>query len=161
MRSTLFCTAISLAVSAFLSSSALGQVKCHPEVLLVGGTSPNSAELYDPATQAFASTSQSPSVAGTATLIPNGKVLITGDSEPQLYNPISKRFISTGAATDSGHPLAIRLQNGNVFLPAGSNSPAEVYNWRQNTFGNVQGTSTLSGQIASGAVACTPKTPPK
>lgn len=75
------------------------------KVLVVGGFKADgvfltSAELYDPATQAFTETGHTaaPHTSHTATLLPNGKVLVAGGSygQPQqtaeLYDPATGRF---------------------------------------------------------------------
>jgi len=99
------------------------------KVLIAGGArSLGRAELYDPSTGTFAATGDMTSVwADTATLLPNGRVLITRTdqvvpfrSSADLYDP------STGAFTSAGHtiahhtrPIATLLMNGKVLIAGG------------------------------------------
>ena len=105
-------------------------------ILIVGGIgTPTSAEIYDPATGAFSLTGSLNVVhtAHTATLLPDGRVLIAGgqdDVGPQthaiaeLYDPVTGTFALTGSLnTDrSGHAqpcslMAVFLYQGELSLP--------------------------------------------
>jgi hypothetical protein len=106
------------------------------KVLIAGGsqqwsTTPTfrSAELYDPVTRTFTYTG-SLNVARyvhTATLLPNGKVLIAGGDQygyqpPQteLYDPATGTFTLTGSlSTGRAFPVATLLGNGQVMVAAG------------------------------------------
>ena len=67
-------------------------------VLIVGGTENNlaAAELYDPSTGTFTPTSGTTTAVGIATLLKNGKVLITGNTA-ELYDPVTDSFSPTGS----------------------------------------------------------------
>ena len=90
------------------------------EVLLVGGNAvaednPRlSAELYNPSIGAFSSLGSTQlSDATQIALLNDGKALVVGSSGAELYDPSSRRFISTGAMTIP------RSKFGGALLPDG------------------------------------------
>ena len=111
------------------------------KVLVVGGSDPNvgnnpttmaSAELYDPASGTWTATGSlnSGRFSHTATLLPNGKVLIAGGTTPsayvasaELYDPASGIWTVTGnlAVPRISHTATL-LPNGKVLVAAGFNS---------------------------------------
>lgn len=116
------------------------------KVLVAGGEElnlpfpqPTTAELYDPITGRFTSVSSyaSPNghlvdlIAG-ATLLPNGRVLIAGNTEGiiALYDPVSSSFVPQKGGPARG--AAVLLNDGRVLVAGGdddlgSDSIADVY----------------------------------
>ena len=131
-------------------------------VLIAGGHRFNhrfsalaSAEIYDPATGMFAPTGDMSTVRQehTATLLPDGRVLITGgyDDEPdnptaqataELFDPGTGTFAPTGSMTsERGNHTATMLRSGKVLIagghsgyPGASIASAELYDPASETF---------------------------
>ena len=127
----------------------------------VGSRILDSTELYDPVTNTFApaastATMPLPHWNHTATLLPNGKVLIAGGellvevvgggldfflpvplNATELYDPASNTFTAgpdMNAAYD--HATATLLPNGKVLITSSSvlGTSTELYDWVTNTF---------------------------
>ncbi len=129
-------------------------------VLVCGGTTNArlggtlaSAELYDPEAENFAPTGKMTAArqGHTATLLPNGQVLIVGGSQgvgfrtelasAELYDPVSSAFHSTGSMRTprEGHTATL-LRDGRVLIAGGSpngrtsTDSAEIYDPKSGRF---------------------------
>ncbi len=136
------------------------------KVLVVGGvngpgdqTASATAELYDPASGTWTATGSLATAryVHTATLLPNGKVLVAAGyndssgylASAELYDPASGTWKKTGSlATARFFPTATLLPNGKVLVTGGYNdsSPAlasaELYD-------PASGTWTATGSLAT------------
>ena len=143
------------------------------QVLVTGGSVNNqtntylaSAELYNPATGTFTATGSMSTMrsAATATLLPDGTVLIAGgNSNPstvlasaEIYNPATGTFSLVSPMTTARTVFtATLLQNGQVLLAGGSNgssyqASAELYNPTTSAFSPTGSMSIqLSGPTAT------------
>ena len=95
------------------------------KVLIAGGGT-LTAEIYDPSTDTFAPTGnmtrwhlqgglQGWRIGQTATLLPDGRVLITGAGSAELYDPMTETFRTIGPMTTRGASATL-LNTGKVLL---------------------------------------------
>src|SRR5689334_5918789 len=120
------------------------------KVLITGGNQHNqhafpdvvlaSAELYDPATGTFAPTGDMtmPRAGHSATLLADGRVLITGGrpgvASAELYDPSTGTFTATGDMINpSRSQTSTLLGNGKVLI-AGGDFSAELYDPASGSF---------------------------
>ena len=101
-------------------------------VLIVGGDKAGTAELYDPATGKFMPTGNGTTGHGgktdvfygrsTATLLPDGRVLVVSGRKAELYDPATASFTATGnmVTVQSGFTATL-LTNGKVLITGGTN----------------------------------------
>ena len=150
------------------------------EVLIAGGfeseydcsdlglpAAETSAELFDPATGSFKATGSMTMGRGghTATLLPNGKVLIigggteggftlpsygTGSATAELYDPAAGVFTSTGsmAAGRFGHTATL-LKNGKVLVVGGTDSSSSTPSSTAEIYDPTTGHFSLTGSMAT------------
>ncbi len=135
------------------------------KVLIAGGgfgsnASPNSAELYDPSTGTFAAIEDMAAAHSFATLLTNGKVLMSGGApsstaNAELYDPAAGTFTAAGDyATPAGLMTATLLADGWVLITGcnpncGSDTYADIaqlYDPATDTFSSTGSTGAAYGR---------------
>jgi hypothetical protein len=141
------------ATGGMILGGGLSVLLANGKVLIVGGPY---AELYDPATGAFAVTGAyalgPQGWVGTATLLADGRVLITGCTAfckagwTELYDPVTGTFSLTGPMNGWANVnTATLLMNGKVLIVGNSENDgfpaeAEVYDPATGTFARIGNT---------------------
>ena len=126
------------------------------------GTSDNGAGLYDSVTGVFSVTGNMTANRGghTATLLANGKVLVTGgaDQDPtgtalasaELYDPSTSTFTQTGSmAVGRFLHTATLLQNGKVLIAGGALTSTSAPVATAELYDPVTGSFTMTGAMAT------------
>ena len=144
--------------AAFYSHTAtllcdLSHLPCANDKVLIAGGPTSSAELFDPATSEFTpiANTLAQRLAATATLLPNGEVLLAGGadittgtatalSSAELFDPSTLTFANTGTMVSARQNYtATLLSNGKVLLVGGSDgsnalASAELFDPSNNSF---------------------------
>ena len=123
-------------------------------VLVIGGTDSDyfafsgyfrSAEIYDPATQSWspAPSMNYPRLNATSTLLPDGRVLVVGDSgvnegTAEIFDPRSDEWLPIpGSRVGRAEHIAVGLRNGAVLVAGGiGETSAQLFEWRRNAWTN-------------------------
>jgi uncharacterized delta-60 repeat protein len=144
------------------------------KVLIAGGGLPfssasNTASLFNPATNTFSATTGNLVGSGiyshTATLLPTGKVLITGGraggccptTAAQLYDPATNTFAATGSlnAARQEHTATL-LADGSVLVAGGyDNTTTKVSSIEVFRYAAAASASTATGSMAVARVSHT------
>jgi N-acetylneuraminic acid mutarotase len=139
-------------------------------VLVAGGASGgtistetlSSAEIYDPATGTWTTTGSMTSarIYHTATLLPNGTVLVAGGSgssaSAEIYNPASGTWTTTGSMTTaiSGHTATL-LSNGTVLVAGGLLCCGDNVSAGAEIYDPAAGSWTFTGSLSTGRASPT------
>jgi hypothetical protein len=123
-----------------------------------GGAASKAADLFDPASGLFSATGSTHDArhGTTATLLPNGKVLIAGGimsnvqtrlATAELYDPVTGTFAYTGSMHEArDYQVAALLKTGKVLVAGGGNGSGVSINSSE-LYDPASGTFTLSGTM--------------
>jgi hypothetical protein len=116
-------------------------------VLIAGGWSSKTglftdatttAEIYDPKTQNFTQVASMnlPRASHKATLLNDNRVLITGDSTAEIYDPVLNqwRLVRSRMSYSRAEHTATKLQDGCVLIAGGFNNTAEIFDPQTESF---------------------------
>jgi hypothetical protein len=130
-------------------------------LVMGGGTSPSSAEIFDPATNMFSSAGigamTQPRGSSATAPLPDGRVLIVGGGAPasaEVFNPATKTFSAVGPMTmERNSPAAAPLPDGRVLVVGGNNgvtytNSAEIFDPKTNTFSSAGVGTMTDGRLA-------------
>ena len=143
-------------------------------VLVAGGLAPDPShggtmpaprgEIYDPANASWTETDflNDPRAEHTATLLPDGKVLVAGGSDfnylatAELFDPATMRWTRTGTLSESrrGHQ-AVLLPTGKVLVVTGGGSDPKYYLPTAELYDPSSGTWTTAGDLLVARTAAT------
>jgi hypothetical protein len=108
------------------------------KVLIAGGYNKQgqplgTGETYDPITNTFTPTANNmpnKAVGHSATLLPNGQVLVVGggNSSSQIYNPVTRQWSSGGGSGQRNFHSATLLATGKVLIAGGSDNSGKTMN---------------------------------
>ena len=130
-------------------------------VLVVGGDQTGTVELFDPVTGTFrpngnVATGHGGTTAlfvaqATATLLPDGRVLIVGATKSELYDPANESFSATGnlIVPQTGFTATL-LNNGKVLISGGTTGDSDCCEIEANPelYDPATGTFSLTGAYA-------------
>ena len=159
VRLSVLASLLSLALSS-IAPFAFGQIRAYAKVDPNAAATNGSADVYDAGTGSFTPAAGAMFVARkshAATLLQNGKVLVTGGynggylATAELYNPNLGTFTATSGEMNSARAehTATTLPNGHVLVVGGNGgstiaSSAETYDPSEDTF-----TTTSSSPISA------------
>jgi hypothetical protein len=128
-----------------------------------GGSPIATAEIYDPTTGTWSTTGSMSTARGnhTATLLPNGTVLVAGGgvesstsyttvASAEIYNPTTGTWSSTGSmSTLRAWHTATLMPNGTVLVAGGGDPDGNVSSNSAELYDSVAGTWTLTGSLTT------------
>lgn len=135
------------------------------KVLVAGGNvgstvfdSTNTAELYDPSSGTWSGTPNltTDHVDHTATLLPNGKVLVVGNHSgtsysAEMYDPATNRWsVTSDLITGRAWHTATLLPNGKVLVAGGHIHPVEVGITSAELYDPAAGAWSRTGELNTG-----------
>jgi N-acetylneuraminic acid mutarotase len=130
-------------------------------VLVVGGTDADyfafsgyfrTADLYDPATDSWspAASMNYARINATATLLPDGRVLVVGDDgvnegTAEIFDPQSDRWsLILDSGVGRAEHVAVALRNGTVLVAGGiGETSAQLFDWRRSAWSSAGALSVI------------------